>query len=65
MAHQTFSDKQTGLVTLSSSFSVSSEISSITSLMTTMTVLGKQSSPSYRLLKTVLSNLKDFQKINK
>ena len=45
--------------------SVDSESTSITDLLEYMHALGESNSSSYRLLKTALSKLKEFKKLNK
>jgi len=65
MGYQTFSDKQTGLVTCPAPFSAHVEISSLTCLMDDVKASGKHNTTSYRLLKTPLSKLKEFEKLNK
>ena len=53
-----------GVASLAPTLSVQSEIKTISSLMEEMTKDGLLNSTSYRLLKTAVSKLKDFQKLN-
>lgn len=53
-----------GVASLAPTLSVQSEIKTISSLMEEMIKDGLLNSTSYRLLKTAVSKLKDFQKLN-